>query len=203
MIGKSIPHIFRRDERGSTIVEFAILAPILMMMIGGSVELGHLAMMRSTLEGATAAAARQAMTGACPSSRKADMAAYIVDRMDTYSSPDAAPTIIVKNFGGSVGDVGPPEPYDDDDGNGQYDVGEPYEDLNGNGSWNSGDHLANDLGGPGDVVQYEARFRGNTLFPFLKWTTGADTITVSASTIVRNEPIFSGKCANVTPAPTS
>ena len=50
-------------------------------------------------------------------------------------------------------DIGKPEPFTDENGNGAYDAGEPYGDVNGNGQWDP-DMGAVGLGAPGDVVVY-------------------------------------------------
>ncbi|MEO0499252.1 MAG: TadE/TadG family type IV pilus assembly protein [Pseudomonadota bacterium] len=191
------------DERGTTLVEFALLAPTLMLMVTGAVEFGHLAMARSALEGATMVSARVAMTGACPESREEDMQNFIHKRMSSFatvadvSGKKSLPEITVRNFGQDVGNVGSPEPFVDDDKNGEYTPGESFDDLNGNGKWTSGVHVRGDLGGPGDVIQYEAEFKAANLFPYTKWFVESGHATLKASTIVRNEPIFSGECANI------
>ena len=37
----------------------------------------------------------------------------------------------------SFADIGKPEPFTDQDGNGAYNAGEPFVDVNGNGQWDA------------------------------------------------------------------
>lgn len=54
---------FRRDERGATAVEFALVAPILCFALLSLVEIGMLGMMSSGLDNAVIEAARRIRTG--------------------------------------------------------------------------------------------------------------------------------------------
>ena len=198
------------DSRGTTIVEFAVLAPVMIVMIAGSVQLGYTAMVRSTLEGATTAAARQAMTGYCPETRAQDMQAFIVDRMSSYSSPEDAPEILVENWGEKVGDVGKLEDLledIDDDGEYDYEDGDRIDNLNDNFYYAADDvekkfpiplrdnkSIIGDLGGPGDVVSYTVDYRLSPIFPFLNWTDEGGVVSLKATTVVRNEPVFTSEC---------
>ncbi len=49
-----------RDQRGVTVIEFALIAPVMLAMICGTIELGHLMFARAALEGAVVEAARAA-----------------------------------------------------------------------------------------------------------------------------------------------
>ena len=53
-------HRLVRCNRGVTIIEFALLAPALFLLICGGIELGHLTFARQVLEGAMVEAARTA-----------------------------------------------------------------------------------------------------------------------------------------------
>ena len=54
---------FRRDERGATAVEFALVAPLLCFMLLSIVEIGMLAMMSSALDNSVIEVARRIRTG--------------------------------------------------------------------------------------------------------------------------------------------
>jgi Flp pilus assembly pilin Flp len=186
----------RDDESGSTLVEFALLSPALMFLVAGAIELGHLTMARAALEGATMAAARQAMTGSCPLTRKERMEQAIRDAMTSFRTTDEeGPTIVVKKYADKIGAVETLEPFTDANGNGEYDEGETYEDINGSMMRDEMGKVG-DLGGPGDVVSYTATFNLRTIFTFSSSLFGdAEAVRLTASTVVRNEPIFLGKCA--------
>ena len=54
---------FRRDERGSTAVEFAFVAPVLIFALMSLVEIGVLGMMVTSVDAAAGEAARRIRTG--------------------------------------------------------------------------------------------------------------------------------------------
>lgn len=54
---------FRRDERGATAVEFALIAPLLFLALFSIIEIGVLAMMSSGLDNAVFETARKIRTG--------------------------------------------------------------------------------------------------------------------------------------------
>lgn len=60
----------RRRRRGAAIVEFAIIAPILFVLVMGSIEFGRAAMAKDLLANAARAGAR---TGALPNKSNADI----------------------------------------------------------------------------------------------------------------------------------
>lgn len=51
------------DTRGATLVEFALVAPIFLMLLIGGLEVGVLGMISANFDGAVQAAARQIRTG--------------------------------------------------------------------------------------------------------------------------------------------
>jgi Flp pilus assembly protein TadG len=53
-----------KNENGTSVVEFAFAAPLILGMIFGSVELGYMTFARSQLESAVTGAAREAISGA-------------------------------------------------------------------------------------------------------------------------------------------
>ena len=187
----------RDDCKGSAVAEFAMIAPVVIMMIAGSVEIGYLAMVRSTLEGVTTTAARRAMTGSCPETRAEDMRAYVTSSMAPYKARHASPSVEVKSYGDRLANVGKPEPFVDANANDVYDQGEDFDDLNGDGVWSEDMGSVGDLGGPGDVVVYQSAININPLFPMLGWASDSGLMRITAETVVRNEPVFSGNCQNV------
>ena len=75
---------FGRARQGATAVEFAFIAGPLLMLIFGVLELAMVFMVATTLEGATAAAARPLRTGAMQTAGTANKAAFakaVCDRM--------------------------------------------------------------------------------------------------------------------------
>jgi hypothetical protein len=99
-------------------------------------------------------------------------------------SPDRI-TVDVRTYE-RFADIGVPEPFEDDNGNGVYDVGEPFTDMNGNASYD------NDRGTPGpggseDIALYEIEVEWRYLTPLIGKLAG-DMVTLRSALAVRNEP---------------
>jgi Flp pilus assembly pilin Flp len=179
---------FREDHRGASILEFALVAPVLLTLIMGTIELGYIALVRSTLESAVRDAARMGITGGTlPNmSRDAMVQRRIRDSVDFFS--DDGDVRICRRSYASVANINQPEPFTDGNSNGRYDIGESYGDTNGNGQWDADMGVAG-LGGPGDVVVYDVRFEMPLLFEFFSGVLGqSDRITLQSSAVARNEP---------------
>lgn len=181
-----------RSERGTTIMEFALLAPVMFLMICGAMDLGYLYLAQTSLNGALLQAARLNAVSMEKSEndRQAAMRASIYATMSPYS--DVQPVVdtkVFKTFAASE-----PEPYIDSNHNGQYDPpappfpGEAFTDRNGNGKWDASTPLnsgAKTMGDVGDVVSYLATMDVQHLFPI--YFNGKKTISLRATAVVRNE----------------
>ncbi len=79
-----------RDDRGATIVEFALVAPLLIMIVVGGINLSMLGFSAANLRSATEAAARCAAvnTGTCSSASATQ--AYAASRMTHLTSARAS-----------------------------------------------------------------------------------------------------------------
>ncbi|MDG5487479.1 pilus assembly protein [Sphingomonas sp. BGYR3] len=173
-------------------VEFALVAPVMLMLICGGIEMAHLTFARSTLDAAMIQAARKASASleTAEATRTSEMIARINTGMNGFPiAPDHSTVIetrVYRNFSAAY-----PEVFTDTNGNGSYELGEPYVDRNGDGVWNPATPKPNrTLGGPGDVVSYTVRYPKRILFKFLAQPLGlGDIITISATTVVRNEAV--------------
>ncbi len=195
------------NDRGVAAVEFAMIAPVLILMICGFMEYAHLSSARTTLEAATMRAARAVAATDCPSSREAIMRSIIESSMDNVPSADGGkPKIVTKAYGDKFGDVGG-EPFVDKNKNKVYDedptITDPdkrdtYTDINGNGKYDKDMGNVGSIGAAGQVISYSAEYKVKSLFGFIsKRYSDADFYTIKASTVVRNEPVFrAGGCAS-------
>lgn len=190
-------HRLVADKHGIAAVEFAVLAPVMALLIAGTVEAGQIMMIRTTLEGAVGEAARAAIADLALSDddRDAAMRAYIGQRMTPYNMVEGGEleieTKVFRTFGSAY-----PEAYEDLNSNGRYDPptesfpGEPFDDRNRNATRDLAVPVEGKLGGPGDVVAYTAVFPARVYFGFLSGIFGKDgAFTVRASAVVRNEPV--------------
>lgn len=181
-----------RNDRGIAAVEFAFVAPIMILMICGFMEYAHVSSARSTLEAATMRAARAVSATDCPDERDEIMMGIITNGMKTVPSANGGVVdIVTKSYGGSFGDVGEPEPFDDLNDNGKWDEGESYTDVNGNGKHDNDMGKTGSIGAAGQVVSYNATFQVASLFNFIALEyNGSSVYEIEASTVIRNEPVF-------------
>jgi Flp pilus assembly protein TadG len=181
------------DESGVTVIEFAIVAPVMLLMLLGFFDLAHTEYARSVLQGAMQMAARNStLESGLTSSNTID--AYVENQVKTVVGGN--PTFTPRRLSyADFASVGKPEKYTDTNGNNQYDVGECFEDVNGNGQWDS-DLGRSGQGGADDAVLYSMTVSYKRLFPMstmLGWTANQS---ITASTVLRNQPYS----AQATPA---
>ncbi len=122
-------------ERGTAMLEFAFLAPVMLGMIGAILEFSGIMFVQTLLEGSARELSRYGITGFTePGVSREDQILEIV-RKNTYGIINldelAMETLVYANFA----DVGQPEPFTDTNGNGAHDEGEVFNDVNGNGAW--------------------------------------------------------------------
>ncbi|MGV2496375.1 TadE/TadG family type IV pilus assembly protein [Pelagerythrobacter aerophilus] len=176
-----------RDTAGVTIIEFAIVAPVLLTLIFGVLDLGHGLYMQSVLQGAVQDAGRDA---GLESGRTAQ--ATIDESVRTSVQavmpfiPDEDIDIKRSNYV-TFSDIGVPEDYDDTNNNDLYDITECFTDQNGNGQWDD-DIGADGLGGADDVVYYEVTVGYDRLFPLWSMIGLQQRATAQATTVMRNQP---------------
>jgi Flp pilus assembly protein TadG len=186
-----------RDRDGVTIVEFAIVAPVMILFITGLFEFGYVLFARSTLESAVLEAARGSRVANCPNENAKAVEKEIQDRMQIISSSDGVPPILkVESYGEEFGDVGNPEPFTDTNGNGKRDTGESFTDVNGNGNFDQDMGQSGDFGDFGEVVRFTATYNVSSLVPFIATTIndGQDFYPIQSVTVVRNEPFQDTTC---------
>ena len=180
------------DRRGIAATEFALIAPVLIVLICGFMELAWVASARAALDSAVMKGARQIAATDCPAEREAVLTQTVVRAMQHVGSSDGElPKIEAKSYGSAFGDVGEPEPFVDGNGNKAYDTGETFTDVNGNGKWDPDMGVSGSIGGAGQVVSYSATFRVKSLVPwFARMFGGGTDYPIRAETVIRNEPVF-------------
>lgn len=179
------------DDRGATLVEFAFVTPVMLLMLMGFFDLAHQAYAKSVLTGTVTKAARDATLegGAAAGTALDNAVAREVRKVAGRNATVAASRLSYTDFRG----VGTPERFTDagSPGNNRYDAGECFFDENGNGSWDS-DVGRSGQGGAQDAVLYKVIVTYPRLFPMarmLGWTANQQ---ITASTVLRNQP-FAGQ----------
>lgn len=175
-----------RDDEGVTALEFALIAPVLLLMLMGIIEFSMVMFVSSVLEGATNVSSRYGKTGyvAAGSTRQQQ----IIDQINSRTGGLLDPQLITvtTTVYPAFNSVSQPEPYTDSNHNGVYNVGEPYTDVNGNSQWDS-DMGAAGLGNANDVVVYTASYPWKIYTPLMTQFLGS-TFTIASRTVVKNEP---------------
>lgn len=192
MTARSIRRPITYDRRGATIVEFALVTPILLMVLMGTLELGYQGYINAMVQGAMTKAARRATVGdqtpATIEKMIKDEVGQIVDRQ--YISVDSRSYYNFSNVGYAE------KITQDTDPKGVYNKGDCYEDANNNGQYDASLGTSG-LGTADDVTYYKVTANYPNLTPvagFLKW---AGRRTVSATIVLRNQPFTSRASATI------
>jgi Flp pilus assembly protein TadG len=173
-----------RDARGVSAVEFGMTAPILFLVVFGSIQVAQGYYVRTVLIGSINAAARwSSMQSGQTSSATLDS---LVQKKIHYVMPTASVTFTRKNYADFTS-VGMPEDFTDTNGNGVYDNKECFVDMNGNNVWDA-DMGKTGLGGANDVVVYTVTVTYPQWFGFAKMFGLPAYQTVPQTTILRNQP---------------
>jgi hypothetical protein len=176
----------RSDARGLTAIEFAFVMPAFLLFFIGTFEIAVVLFVGSSIEAAVFDASRFGITGgATPGVSREDRVRSILEEK-TYGFLDMDRVEIDTLVYDSFADIGQPEPFTDENGNGVWNDPEPFVDVNGNGTWDADMGVAG-LGGPDAIVVYRVTYPWGILTPFMRRVLGEEIDHVS-SVAVRNEP---------------
>lgn len=178
-----------RAQQGAIAIEFALLAPVIILLLMGIIEFGLIMWASTVLEGATSMGARVGKSGATTSGMTREQ--YIRNEIKRVAGGLLDPNAIVigtqpyPTFN-TTGNP-PPEPcITARCGSGQ--AGVDYSDLNGNAAY---DAVRSDSGMGGDVVVYRSTYDWPLKTPIFAQAIGrgaTNSFTITAVTVVRNEP---------------
>ena len=182
--GKPLAADLIGDESGVTMIEFALIAPALLMLLLGLMDMSYNIYATTVLEGAIQAAARDATLEGAETRGLAidDRVRDVVDDV----VPNGTMAFSRKSYI-DFNSVARAEDYTDVDADGACDNGEPFEDVNANGAWDS-DRGRDDMGGARDAVLYTVTVSYPRMFPLMKLLGFDGTVTSSARTVLRNQP---------------
>jgi hypothetical protein len=173
-----------RDQEGAAALEFAMAAPLLFLMIFGSLQMAHMFYIKGVLTGAVNAAARNSSLQTGPNSQATIDAA--VTKIIKAGVPAATVTFTRKNYA-EFTSIGKPEDFTDTNKNGKRDAGECFTDMNGNSLWDA-DMAKSGLGGADDVVVYTVNVSYTPLFAIGGFWGLPKTQKVNSTTILQNQP---------------
>jgi Flp pilus assembly pilin Flp len=178
----------RNNERGSAAIEFAIIAPVMGLILLGGFDIAHSLYMRAVLQGVLQKAARDS---ALETSNQ-ELQLQLID-----SKIKAQVTLIANNgtidikrrYYRTFSEVAAAKAEDWNDGNanGRCDAGESFTDTNRNGGWDA-DGGNDGQGGARDSTLYTVSITYPRFFPIYRMIGGSDQTKVSAATVLRNQP---------------
>ncbi|GBD48011.1 TadE-like protein [Methylopila sp. Yamaguchi] len=177
----------RQDARGSTAVEFALIGPVLLLFVFGTIELGLMMAAQHVLDDAVFMGSRTSKTGyvASTSTQTATVAAAIRKAAQPYLDPGKI--VVTSKSYPDYSSINP-EPFTDTNKNGVRDAGEPYTDVNGSGSYDDGKGTAG-YGTGGQIVVFTATYAWPVSTPMIADLIATNGVrTLSARAVVRNEP---------------
>lgn len=182
----------RRDERGATVVEFAIIAPVMGMTLLGAFDISHTLYMRGVLQGIVQKVARDSTL---EDSAETDAQTVLDDevRAQVKALANNATIKITRRFYRtfSTASAARAETFVDSSSgpfkNGTCDNGEQYEDANNNGTWDKDGGNAGQ-GGAKDAVLYTVEVSYPRFFPIYRFIGGSNTTKITGSTVLKNQP---------------
>jgi Flp pilus assembly protein TadG len=173
-----------RDARGISAVEFGLIAPFMIALVLGTLQLALDVAAKSVLTGAVQEAGRNSGIEDAHLDQSA-IDSYVRKQVQAYL-PTATLSFTRKNYQ-NFSDVGTPEDFTDTNKNGEYDDDECFADENGNNQWDA-DSGASGQGGARDVVLYTATMEYNEVVPVYAFLGLGKKRKLSSSTTLMNQP---------------
>lgn len=174
-----------QDQAGVTALEFALVAPVFLVMLMAMLNVGQMAYGIAVLNGAVQNAARNSTL------EGADTDAADQTVLDAIQP--VLPGVEVEGTRKSYfdfADIGRPESFDDSNGDGTCNNSENYVDENANGGWDA-EIGSQGNGGASDVTVYTVQATYPPLFtvPFVPedWS----SMTITSSSVRKNQPFSS------------
>lgn len=175
-----------KDQAGAALAEFAVVAPVFLMVMMGTFDAAHTMYVRSVMQGAVYKAAREtALKAGQKEVQQIKIDNELKDQIRLLLPKDAVVNEPVranfKDFTDASRSSGEPV-TDTVTANGICDPGEKYEDRNGNGSYDSTD---SGQGGARDIVRYSITVEYKSFFPL---PAGLGDRTLTATSVIANQP---------------
>ncbi|CAN5508896.1 hypothetical protein BH09PSE4_BH09PSE4_07760 [soil metagenome] len=178
----------RRDRRGSTVIEFAIVAPVMCLLLVGAFDTAHTLYARATLQGIVQKTARDATL-----EDSTDTAAQTTldDKVKAQvrALANNATIVITRRYYRtfSAAAAAQAEAFTDTNHNGTCNGGEPYVDANNNGVWDADGGDAGQ-GGAKDRTLYTVVVTYPRFFPLWKFIGGSNITKLTSTTVLENQP---------------
>lgn len=178
----------RRDEGGATLVEFAFVAPVVLLMLIGGMDVGYSIYIRSVANGALESVARSgSLEGATESQIRFDIRRNVKTILPNFAANDANIVVTTKNYTDYSRINAAEKIVVDNDSDGVLDVGDCWIDEDGNNQFGTNEGK-DGIGGADDSVYYNVAITVPNLFPVNGLLGLPATRTINVKTLVVNQP---------------
>ena len=183
-----------RHDRGVSVVEFALLAPIFMGILLTVFEFGFAFYARGVLQGAVDAAARTASLENTEFTQISDRVSRQVKAVLPSSEAETDISFeLDPSYYANYRDLQLPEDFEDNNNNDRWDSTECFVDRNANATYDTDVGVAG-RGGAQDVVSISATLSYARPMPLWRMFGFSDRQTITVRTFLRNQP-FSAQAA--------
>lgn len=189
-IGRGLTH----DQRGVSIVEFALVAPVLLLLLMGIFDIGHTLYVRAVLEGEMQRAARGSALETATIARQTALDDQVRAQVLRIAGQGGTVLFTRKAYLTYQAAQAKEEPFIDADHDGICNHGESFDDWNGNGLRDL-DGARNSQGTARDAVAYTAQVTYPRLFPMAYLMGWSSNSVITATSVLRNQP-FGDPAAN-------
>lgn len=172
-------------QRGAAMVEFALIAPVFLLLVLGGLDISHTMYVRSVLTGQLQKASRDLSLEDASADSRQDAIETSVRNAVGNVMPGALVTLTPTAYR-DYSNVGNGEEFNDGNHNGVCDNNEGFVDNNRNGKRDL-DSATEGRGGAKDVVMLSAKVTYDHL-PLVAMFTGGKQVELTAKTLLRNQP---------------
>lgn len=189
-----------KDCEGTSIVEFAVISPVMFTLLFGGFDFGHTLYMKSVLQGAINKAARDsALETGTVAEVQAAVDQKVIDQVTAvHRTAEFDTDSFSRSYFRTFTDAAFPESevWDDTNSDGECNNDENYIDENNNSTFDA-DGIADGQGYTRDAVKYSATVRYDRLFPLAGLLGISNRVELTASTVIANQP-YGQKSAAIT-----
>lgn len=178
----------RSDREGATVMEFGLVAPVMVLLLMAGFETGYGIYLKTVAAGTLEARARAAsLEGATESQFDTEIRHAMKRIMPAYARDDANIALSKRNYTDYSRIDAPEKITLDNNSDGILDVGDCWldEDFNDAFGTNEG---ASGLGGPDDGVFYAVTISFPRMFPMVSMMGLSENVSVTVRTLVINQP---------------
>jgi Flp pilus assembly pilin Flp len=181
---------FLRNQDGTSVMEFGLIAPVAVMMMLGTMDIGHTYYVRAVLDGAMQEMARDSsLEGATTTIQETVIDKRVKDSIHAVM-PSATVTPL-RRFYKTFSDAAAAHAEEFTDTAGDLDGicnnGEPFTDKNNNGVWDA-DGGDSGQGQAQDIVIIRVNVKFQRLFPLAAMIGLPEQVNIDSNSILSNQP---------------